>query len=355
MRSHVCCAAENKKERDFIMKKKSLVCLLSLGLIASMAAGCGSSSTASVETAAQSSAADRTADADAETEISGESAEEAEAEETEAEETVVSASSEEEEVNYRVEELDLYNGDNTIYGEIYLPLEEQDSYPTVIISHGYGGYGNAVAYNAEFLAENGYAAVVFDFCGGGKLSRSDGDTTEMSVLTEASDLEAVMDEVKELDYVDSDHLFLLGESQGGFVSTYVATQRPDEVKALVCYYPAYVLQDNEYTNHPDPDAIEDTYEFMGLTLSRIYYDDATSFDIFDLMPEYTGDVLIQHGDADTIAPIEYSERAVETFENAELITIPGANHGWGGGDMSRDEVIEIVSANTLEFLNAHLS
>ncbi len=268
---------------------------------------------------------------------------------------VIMASEVEEETAYRIETLELKNGEQNIYGEIYLPLEEKDSYPTVIVSHGYGGYGKAVAHNGEFLAENGYAAVVFDFRGGGKMSRSDGDTTEMSVLTEASDLEAVMDQVKELSYVDSNNLFLLGESQGGFVSSYVAAERAEEVKGLILYYPAFVLQDNEYKNNPDPENIPDTQEFMGQTIGKIYYEDATSFDIYDVIGAYKGDVLIQHGDGDTVAPISYSEKALEVYESAELVTIPGANHGWGGGELSRPEVLEIVNGNTLDFLNVHVT
>ena len=71
----------------------------------------------------------------------------------------------------------------------------------------------------------------------------------MSVLTEKSDLLAVMDGIEALDYVDTDNLFLFGQSQGGFVSTLAGVDRLDEVKAMVLLYPAYSLQDGCWERH----------------------------------------------------------------------------------------------------------
>ena len=56
-------------------------------------------------------------------------------------------------------------------------------------------------------------------------SKSDGKTTEMSVLTEVKDLEVVIDYVSTLPYVNKDKIFLMGCSQGGFVSALVTFAR----------------------------------------------------------------------------------------------------------------------------------
>lgn len=50
------------------------------------------------------------------------------------------------------------------------------------------------------------------------------------------------------------------------------------------------------------------------------------YDIFDTMKNYTGPVLIVHGTQDNIAPYRYSQQAIETFNDAQLITIDGAGH-----------------------------
>ena len=73
---------------------------------------------------------------------------------------------------------------------------------------------------------------------------SDVDFMDMTVMTEKEDLSAVMDFVKTKDYVDQDHLFLLGQSQGGLVSALTAADRKDDVAAMILIYPAFCIADN---------------------------------------------------------------------------------------------------------------
>ena len=154
--------------------------------------------------------------------------------------------------------------------------------------------------------------------------------TEMSVLTEAEDLNTVIEYLIELDEIDEDNIFLMGQSQGGFVSTYVACTR-DDIKGLINFYPAYVIRDDAIKAYATEDLVPATYTVMGyITVGKIYWKDATSFDIYDLMPDYDKDVLIIHGTADSIVPYEYTVRASETFPSAELMTIQGADHGFSG-------------------------
>lgn len=247
---------------------------------------------------------------------------------------------------WRMEELPLKIGDDDIYGVMYLPVEEKEAYPTVILSHGFGGSTANCEPYAEIFAANGYACYVLEFRGGGPNSRSSRTMTEMSVLTEAEDLTAVLEQVKELDYVDASQVFLWGESQGGFVSSYVAAQHPDEVKALALFYPAFVLQDDARERNPDPENLPETETVMGLTIGAVYARDAMSFDIYDVIGNYKGDVLILHGDEDPIVPLSYAERADEVYESSELIVIPGAGHGF------LDQVDE-TAAYVLDFLQSH--
>ena len=147
------------------------------------------------------------------------------------------------------------NGDLNIYGKFYYPegFDASQKYPVVIMSHGLGSRAEMVerAKWPKAVTEKGFIAYAFDFCGGGMNSLSDGDFMEMSVLTEASDLNAVIDFVKSQAYADPDNLFLLGQSQGGFVSAITAASRPEEVKAMVLVYPALCLVDDLHEFVPD--------------------------------------------------------------------------------------------------------
>ena len=249
---------------------------------------------------------------------------------------------------YSVEELSLDRDGMKIYGKLYFPAGLQDP-PLVILSHGFGGsYRNTEEY-AEYFAANGIAAYAFDFIGGGSGSKSDGNTTEMSVLTEAADLDCVLNYFKNHSGINPKHIFLFGESQGGFVSTYVAGTRPEDVAGLVVLYPAYVLQDNSRESNPDPRNGPETSNLMGVRIGRIYDVDAQSFDIYELMENYGGKVLIIHGTSDSIAPISYSERAVGTFSNAQLVKIDGAGHGFYGNTVDQaSQLAESFILNIVE-------
>ena len=250
---------------------------------------------------------------------------------------------------YNVEEMNIDDDGTKIYARVYIPVEEKDTYPTVIMSHGIGGtYENCEPYAKQFAA-NGVVSVAFDFQGGGPASQSDGEMVDMSTLTEAQDLECVTDAVKQIDYVDADNLFLLGESQGGFVTAYVAGQRPDDYKGIVLCYPAFVLQDDAWAKFPNgPEEAPEVEEIYGLQVGKQSYIDNMSFDIYDVIGNYKNDVLIVHGDADPVVPISYSDRALEVYENAELIPIPGAEHGFRGDD------IKTAGTDALEFVLAHV-
>ena len=236
-----------------------------------------------------------------------------------------------------------------LFIKLFLP-QGKAPFPLVVLAHGFNGNADKVEPYARAFAENGIAACVFDFIGGGEGSRSDGSMTEMSVLTEAEDLGAVLDSLRARPDLDHGQVFLLGRSQGGFVATCVACRRPEEVRGMVLFFPGYSLQDDAWMRTPDPDRIPETMTLMGATIGRIYNEDAMSFDIYDMMGDYPGDALILHGSEDDIVPIAYAERAASAFPSAELVRFEGAGHGFSGKDDSRATqlAVEFVKARLQE-------
>ncbi len=66
---------------------------------------------------------------------------------------------------------------------------------------------DTVKHYAILLAEMGYASYCFDFNGGSVMNnKSDGKKEDMSVLTEVKDLEAVIDYLRTLSYVNRDRI-----------------------------------------------------------------------------------------------------------------------------------------------------
>ena len=146
---------------------------------------------------------------------------------------------------------------------------------------------------------------------------------DMSVLTEAADLNAVIDHFREDPRFSC--VLLWGASQGGFVSAYVASSRPADITAAVLEFPAIVLQDDSEARRRADGTFPETVSIMGVKVSRMYDEDATSFDLYDMLPDYPGPVLILH---------------------AKLIVYPGQGHGFMG--TAAEQALEVETAFLLE-------
>lgn len=229
----------------------------------------------------------------------------------------------------------------TIVGKAFIPKNAEGPLPAVICSHGYNNtMVNMQSYATE-LAKDGFVTVIFDFRGGGKASSSDGESTQMSVLTEEADLKAVFDYVKAMEEVDETRMYLLGCSQGGLISGMAAADLGDDaVKAIVLLYPALVAADDAREAYASIDEVPETVDFMGLTISRAYYEALLTYDPYEDITRYTGDVLILHGTADTTVPYAYGVRASEEYENAELVTYEGQGHGFNG--QAANDSLEVI-------------
>lgn len=217
----------------------------------------------------------------------------------------------------------------SVFGKIAFP-EGEGPWPVVIFSHGLSACRPYDTGMEREFVQRGLAFAAFDFRNGVPGSRSSGTSQEMSVLTEVADLEAVLNWVRALQLVDDRRVFLLGSSQGGYVSTYVASCRPQDIAALGLFFPAFNIGDDARARLADRGGnIPDEVQVGPLVIGRRYTEDALSVNIFDHISSYEGDVLIVHGALDDIVPLEYSQRAVEAFPGASrLEVIDELGHGF---------------------------
>ena len=88
---------------------------------------------------------------------------------------------------------------------------------------------------------------------------------------------------------------------------------------------------------------------MWMEVGRAYFEPLLNYDIYGDIAAYDRDVLLIHGDADSIVPLSYSQRAVEAYPSAELKVIPGAGHGFSGEDAR--QAVDWIYA----YLQAHLT
>jgi hypothetical protein len=87
--------------------------------------------------------------------------------------------------------------------------------------------------------------------------------------------------------------------------------------------------------------IPDTFSYRGwFTAGRLYATDVWDYDIYNEVNAYDKPVLILHGDRDYMVESRYSERAAESYEDAEYHIIQGAGHGFYGS--SFDEAFSYI-------------
>lgn len=222
----------------------------------------------------------------------------------------------------------------TIRGTEYRP--EGENLPIAVVCHGFMAYADTVRQYAIALAQMGYAAYCFDFCGGSvAMGKSDGKTTDMSVLTEVEDLKAVIAFAKAQPYTGDAGLTLMGCSQGGFVCALTGAVEQTGAQRLILFFPALCIPDNAREGRMlkakfDPANVPETFFCGPMRLGRRYPMDVMDMDAFEAIAGFEGDVLIVHGTADRIVDIAYSERALEVYRrtarSAQLVRMDGAGH-----------------------------
>ena len=234
--------------------------------------------------------------------------------------------------SYTVTTFECQRDELTIRGTEYRPTG--DNLPVAIVCHGFMAWQDTVRQYCEVLAEKGYCAYCFDFCGGSVLNKgkSDGKTTEMSVLTEVKDLETVITYVQGLPY-NGKELLLMGCSQGGFVSALTATKHPELVHKLVLFYPALCIPDDARAGKMmwakfDPKNIPEIVKCGPMKLGRCYIADVLAINPIEEISGYKGPVLIVHGTKDKIVRTDYSNQAKDIYCNAQLHFIDGGSHGF---------------------------
>ena len=255
-----------------------------------------------------------------------------------------------------------YHDGKKIFGQLYLPSDEGD-FPIVIVSSGQAASYKIYTDEAKEFADNGIACLIFDYTGSGELytftggaqtSQSDGECTEISVLTEAADLNAILDSLSELPNVDEEKTFLFGHSLGGLSATYTGCSRPDDIKGMMLIEPSYAYPDSSKKLSPDlskvPDVITDT-SLYNVKVGKQFVVDMQSVEIYEMMPKYNKDVIIVLGTKDHCLGADYHDyfdRAEETFPSAQIIDISGADHYFQG------EYGKTAMGYFLDFVRSHI-
>ena len=215
----------------------------------------------------------------------------------------------------------------SIYGIVSNP-DTKGKHGVAIISHGFNGTHHFGKDYFKTLNDLGYAVYSFDFPCGSVNSKSDNNTMNMSVSDEKDALKEIVAYFQKQKDVDKNKIVLIGESQGGLVSALAASELKKQVSNLVLIYPALCIPDNWNERYPRVEDIPEVSEIWGVKLGKKFMMDIRNIKTFDIIGNYKGNVLIVHGTDDKVVPVDYSKRAQQTYQHAELKIIEKAGHGF---------------------------
>ena len=217
----------------------------------------------------------------------------------------------------------------TPYGTVkgwLIPAQGATAAPTIVFSHGLGSIGSSFLSEGLELASMGINVYIFDFIGGSEYSTSGGSFQQMSVLTEKTQLEAIVDAARTWPEVNPYQLYLGGHSQGGLLSTKVASERND-IAGIILFAPALNLGDMVRTRCGSLSHVASTFTFLTKTLGHIYAEDIWNITEADVEAAYTGTSIVFHGWNDTVIDPQVSVRAKQTWGDAcELHMLSGIDH-----------------------------
>lgn len=218
-------------------------------------------------------------------------------------------------------------------------LQPGERVPVVIYVHGQSGYATNFKAIYTRLAEENIAAFSFECCGGNKSgAKSEGSKLFPSNYTSRiTDLETVLTKVKTLDYVDTEHIFLFGESYGGVVSSLTAIQH-NEIPGIILLSTG--ISDTMMAHEPD----DPTY------LAEYDYDEP-----LEAIKDYKGDVICFNGQQDFAHDAGENQIAVyNQRENGTAVfySLENSDHSYSAlSDEGKELVIEVMQ----DFILDHLS
>jgi len=256
-------------------------------------------------------------------------------------------------VTYMKENVHLTVDGINILGEMYVPEEEGQTFPSLCICHGIpsgkpadpmdGGY----PLLAQKFYNAGFATLIFNFRGAG-LSGGDFD-----MMGWTRDLGAVIDYLYTHPKVDNCQLYLMGFSGGAATSAYVAAHDNRVRKVVLCASPA------EFDSLTEQRRIEDMIEdFRRINIIR-NKDFPPSIEewtkgFMEISPiQWVGKIspyplLILHGKEDELIGVDHARRLYKAaLEPKEIAIIEGGEHKLRLSEKAMDTALEWLKKDNL--------
>ena len=265
-------------------------------------------------------------------------------------------------------DITIQNAGRDVPATVVVP-DGEGPFPAVVINHGHGGgrqENGGLGRIASALAEQGILSVRMDFPGSGDSTEP---FTEGYLSNMISDSNASLAYVLENYEVDAERLGIFGYSMGGRIALTIAGEADNPYKAVALLAPSadpggpmsvafmggQAEYDRLYAEASGPQGYAEYVTQYGQTqqLSKTWYDEMTASTPLDAIANFSGPMLILHGDQDTVVPAAVAEMVKAAYPAATLTTVPDADHGYGFYS-DQPAVTELVDTSIAEFFAANL-
>jgi len=199
-------------------------------------------------------------------------------------------------------------------------------FPTVIFLHGSGGMTPDYEKWIEYLSENGFVGVIyarraFPF---GRGSPDEKHRYRDYIFKDISDLNCVIEKLKELSFIGSASLFVMGQSEGG-ITAYLAASQIKGLKGVIGlngptdFLDMYAWTLKEYPKYPMPrlaSAAKNIRKFLGCTPEECR-ERYTIYSPIHHVEQISCPVMIVHGEKDLWVPIRQIQGFVKTLKDVD--------------------------------------
>lgn len=241
-----------------------------------------------------------------------------------------------------------------------LSKPQKETEKCIVLCHGItvdkeeGGIFTELAHK---LCSDGFAVFRFDFRGHGE---SEGESINMTIAGEELDLEAAVKFLQERGYKE---FGILGASFAGGAVSFFASNHPKIVKALTLWN---ALIDYDSLINPVTDwgkkywgkGVFDRVEKFGFTeigssrfkVGKKLMNEIRALQPWDELLKVNVPILFIHGDKDSHVPHDDSRKYAAMMQNANLVTIKGADHGFH----DNPQYAELAGEAAVDFLKKYL-
>lgn len=204
-----------------------------------------------------------------------------------------------------------------------------ETVPVLIHIHGFGGtlggYKGLHTHLARTLAKSGIACVRFDMYGNGE---SDGEFSDMTFTSLLEDTGDIFHWVEGQDWADKEHIFLAGQSMGGYVAACAAPRLSPSALVLLCPGAGMWQGALERSLALEARGIFSA-DVEGLCFSTAFNKDLHQYEPFSSAAGYTGPVLLIRGTRDELVDDATCKKYCDVYgDTCTYLTVENGNHNF---------------------------